>query len=70
MAIDRIESVFATLQYEIAEERASALGRMERRLELLTWLRGDLVGTDAYGNRYYRLKNDRLAAAWPRCPYE
>ncbi|HTQ34112.1 MAG TPA: NADH:ubiquinone oxidoreductase subunit NDUFA12 [Stellaceae bacterium] len=26
---------------------------------LLTWLRGELVGTDAYGNRYYRLKNDR-----------
>jgi NADH:ubiquinone oxidoreductase subunit len=23
---------------------------------LLTWLRGDLVGTDDYGNRYYRLK--------------
>ncbi len=23
---------------------------------LLTWLRGELVGGDAYGNRYYRLK--------------
>ena len=33
MAIDRIESGFATLQYEIVEERASALGRMGRRLE-------------------------------------
>ena len=26
---------------------------------LLTWLRGVRVGTDAYGNRYYRLKGDR-----------
>jgi NADH:ubiquinone oxidoreductase subunit len=26
---------------------------------LLTWLRGELVGTDAYGNSYYRLKNDK-----------
>ncbi|HWB51897.1 MAG TPA: NADH:ubiquinone oxidoreductase subunit NDUFA12 [Stellaceae bacterium] len=25
---------------------------------LLTWLRGELVGTDRYGNRYYRLKRD------------
>jgi len=33
MAIDRIESGFATLEYEIAQERASALGRLGRRLE-------------------------------------
>ena len=26
---------------------------------LLTWLRGELVGADSYGNRYYRLKGDR-----------
>ena len=26
---------------------------------LLTWLRGELVGKDAYGNAYYRLKNDK-----------
>jgi len=26
---------------------------------LLTWLRGLPVGTDSYGNRYYRLKGDR-----------
>ena len=26
---------------------------------LLTWLRGEPVGTDAYGNRYYRLKGDK-----------
>ena len=26
---------------------------------LLTWLRGELVGTDAYGNAYYRLKGDK-----------
>ena len=26
---------------------------------LLTWLRGDLVGTDQYDNRYYRLKGDK-----------
>lgn len=26
---------------------------------LLTWLRGRLVGTDEYGNRYYRLRGDR-----------
>jgi NADH:ubiquinone oxidoreductase subunit len=26
---------------------------------LLTWLRGERVGTDAYGNSYYRLKRDR-----------
>ncbi len=26
---------------------------------LLTWLRGELVGTDAYGNRYYRLSGDK-----------
>lgn len=25
---------------------------------LLTWLRGELVGSDAYGNSYYRLKRD------------
>jgi NADH:ubiquinone oxidoreductase subunit len=25
---------------------------------LLTWLRGELVGSDAYGNQYYRLKRD------------
>src|SRR5437870_12978370 len=28
---------------------------------LLTWLRGELVGEDAYGNRYYRLKGDKPA---------
>ena len=28
---------------------------------LLTWLRGALVGTDAYGNRYYRLRGDKPA---------
>ncbi len=28
---------------------------------LLTWLRGDLVGSDAYGNSYYRLKGDKPA---------
>jgi hypothetical protein len=29
---------------------------MERSLgtRLLTWLRGEFVGTDSYGNRYYR----------------
>src|SRR5207249_4892451 len=26
---------------------------------LLTWLRGELVGSDDYGNRYYRLKGDK-----------
>ena len=26
---------------------------------LLTWLRGEQVGADPYGNRYYRLKRDR-----------
>ena len=26
---------------------------------LLTWLRGELVGADAYGNRYYRLHGDK-----------
>ena len=26
---------------------------------LLTWLRGELVGADAYGNRYYRLRGDK-----------
>jgi NADH:ubiquinone oxidoreductase subunit len=26
---------------------------------ILTWLRGEPVGTDAYGNRYYRLKGDK-----------
>jgi NADH:ubiquinone oxidoreductase subunit len=25
---------------------------------LLTWLRGELMGSDAYGNQYYRLKRD------------
>jgi NADH:ubiquinone oxidoreductase subunit len=28
---------------------------------LLTWLRGEFVGGDAYGNRYFRLKGDRPA---------
>jgi len=28
---------------------------------LLTWLRGALVGTDAYGNRYYRLRGEKPA---------
>jgi len=26
---------------------------------ILTWLRGALVGSDGYGNRYYRLKGDK-----------
>ena len=26
---------------------------------LLTWLRGEFVGADGYGNRYYRLKGDK-----------
>jgi NADH:ubiquinone oxidoreductase subunit len=26
---------------------------------LLTWLRGELVGSDRYGNTYYRLKRDK-----------
>ena len=26
---------------------------------LLTWLRGARVGSDEYGNRYYRLKGDK-----------
>jgi len=26
---------------------------------LLTWLRGERVGADAYGNTYYRLKGDK-----------
>src|SRR6516164_6918297 len=26
---------------------------------LLTWLRGELVGTDSFGNRYYREKGNR-----------
>ena len=33
MALDLLGSGYATLQYEIAEERASALGRLGRRLE-------------------------------------
>ena len=33
MALDLLRSGFATLEYEIAEERVSALGRLGRRLE-------------------------------------
>src|SRR5438552_1661381 len=33
MALDLLRSGYATLAYEIAEERASALGRLGRRLE-------------------------------------
>jgi hypothetical protein len=33
MAFNSLRSGYATLQYEIAEERASALGRLGRRLE-------------------------------------
>ena len=33
MALDLLHSGYATLEYEIAEERASALGRLGRRLE-------------------------------------
>ena len=33
MALDLLHSGYATLQYEIAEERASALGRLGRQLE-------------------------------------
>ena len=33
MAVDLLRSGYATLQYEIAEERVSALGRLGRRLE-------------------------------------
>ena len=33
MALDLLRSGYATLEYEIAEERASALGRLGRRLE-------------------------------------
>ena len=25
----------------------------------MTWLRGELVGADSYGNRYYRERNGR-----------
>jgi NADH:ubiquinone oxidoreductase subunit len=28
---------------------------------LLTWLRGEFVGGDAYGNRYYRLRGEKPA---------
>jgi len=34
MAFNLLQSGFATLQYEIAEERASALARLGRRLEV------------------------------------
>ena len=33
MTLDFLRSGYATLEYEIAEERASALGRLGRRLE-------------------------------------
>ena len=33
MALDLLRSGYATLEYEIAQERASALGRLGRRLE-------------------------------------
>jgi len=33
MALDLLNSGYATLEYEIAEERAAALGRLGRRLE-------------------------------------
>lgn len=33
MALNSLRSGFATLEYEIAQERASALGRLGRRLE-------------------------------------
>jgi len=33
MALDLLRSGFATLEYEIAEERVSALGRLGQRLE-------------------------------------
>ena len=33
MALDLFRSGYATLQYEIAEEKASALGRLGRRLD-------------------------------------
>jgi len=33
MALNLLHSGFATLEYEIAEEKASALGRLGRRLE-------------------------------------
>jgi len=33
MALDLLRSGYATLEYEIAEERVSALGRLGRRLE-------------------------------------
>jgi hypothetical protein len=33
MALDLLASGFATLEYEVAEERASALGRLGARLE-------------------------------------
>src|SRR5436190_24146492 len=33
MALDLLQSGYATLAYEIAEDRASALGRLGRRLE-------------------------------------
>jgi NADH:ubiquinone oxidoreductase subunit len=34
-------------------------GEMTLGTRLLTWLRGDYVGTDSYGNRYYRDKGRR-----------
>lgn len=29
------------------------------QIRFLTWRRGELVGTDRFGNKYYRAKNDR-----------
>ena len=38
-------------------------GPMTLGTRLLTWLRGELVGTDSFGNRYYRREGLQAPAA-------
>jgi hypothetical protein len=53
MASDLFRSGYATLQYEIAEERASALGRLGRRLDAALTALAACPGT-ANSNRKIR----------------
>lgn len=65
MALDLLRSGFATLEYEIAEERVSALGRLGRRLEAaLTALAACPRATSSDRNIYEGLVEQAGYALW------
>ena len=60
MALDLLRSGFATLDYEIAQEKASALGRLGRRLEAALTA---LAACPRTANADRKIRNDLVAQA-------